>query len=266
MMNHYFNLPAPVLFVGAAGVGKTQKVVAQFDHTEILLLSGETEEGIAGLPYREGEYDRRTVPAFFERLHTADRKGLSTCLFLDEIDKADRSVADTLLTLVASRKINNNSLPVKTKIFAAANPPEYGGGDGLSTPMLNRFIVVDVNPCPQLWAAWAMERFKDNSTANKVIQMVLDEAFPILETVGDGIEQRTTSPRSLTMAIESLAFCVPEARETVLRGLLSPNAASKVLASLQKIEEKKYEDVFVNAEKVVSSVKRSAKNKRPIEL
>jgi replication-associated recombination protein RarA len=256
-------IKVPVLFVGAAGVGKTQKIQAAFDHTETLLLSSMSEEDVGGLPYRDGAYDRRTIPIFFQRLHEADAKGKTTCLFLDEIDKAERSVADTLLTLVASRKINGNALPPTTKIVAAANPPEYGGGDGISVPMLNRFVVVDFSPCEKEWCEWALKRFHSEQAA-QIVSMVFDGSIPILETVGEGLQQRTTSPRSLAMVLESIELVGVE--PNIIRGLLTPNASSKILAAIQNIEDKKYNEVFKNAVKVAKTITKRKAKVSPIEL
>jgi hypothetical protein len=66
------------------------------------------------------------VPKFIEDLRNS--KASNKCLFLDELDKARREVADTILSLVTSPELFD--LPNGVEIIAAANPPEWGGGDG----------------------------------------------------------------------------------------------------------------------------------------
>jgi hypothetical protein len=258
----------PVLFTGAAGVGKTEKVRSCFDYVETLLLSAESEENIGGLPWRDGNYDYRTTPAMFRRLNDAAETGKTTALFLDEIDKADRAVADTLLTLVASRQINGNRLPDGCAIVAAANPPEYGGGDGLSTPMLNRFTVVDFNPVLSEWGSWALKHFKTERAA-AVVSTVLSGSFPLVESAGEGLETRTTSPRSLAMALKIIESDFDEeTTEILLRGLLTPNAATKIMAALDF--EKPYGDTLKQAVDVLGKgqvIKSGTKKPRkPLEV
>jgi MoxR-like ATPase len=216
----------PILIVGAPGTGKTASIEAQYGYVEKLLTSTITEEDISGLPYRKGEYDYRTIPSMFRRLEDADKAGKSTCLFLDEIDKARRSVADTLLTLVCSRKVGEASLPQATDIIAAANPPEFGGGDGISPAMLSRFAVIDFVPDPAKWADWAQRQFS-TSAAVSVINAVRYGEMPIIDVAGEGLAQRITSPRTIAYSLQII-----EAGKDVDRlvsGLLTASSASQIL-------------------------------------
>lgn len=226
----------PVLFVGAPGVGKTAIVRQLFDHAEIILTSTMVEEDIAGLPYREGEYDYRTIPALFRRLEEADNKGKTTCLFLDEIDKARRSVADTLLTLIASRKVGNATLPEKTCIVAAANPPEFGGGDGVSDAMQSRFSVVDFIPSVSGWVKWARGEFK-TAPVLRAIENIEKGIIPIIEAVGEGFEKRISSPRTITLALNFLEINgAGDGFEMITKGLLTANVASLVISAAKIID------------------------------
>lgn len=229
-MKHLFSPEVPILLIGAPGVGKTARIQAHFDHAEVVLTSTLVEEDIAGLPYREGEYDYRTVPSIFRRLQDASSEGKSTVLFLDELDKARRAVADTLLTLVASRRVGNAELPATTCIVAAANPPEFGGGDGISDAMLSRFAAVDYVPDVCDWSDWADKQFQADE-AKRVISAVRNGELAIFDMVGDGLSKRITTPRTLTMALRALERTGLEGNsfDTVIRGLLTPASASQIL-------------------------------------
>lgn len=228
----------PVLFVGAPGVGKTAIVQQGFDHAEIILTSTMVEEDIAGLPYREGEYDFRTVPALFRRLQKADSEGKTTVLFLDELDKARRSVADTLLTLIASRKVGETCLPERTCIVAAANPPEFGGGDGISDAMISRFSVIDFVPSVKGWSQWADKQFK-SAPCKRVINEIREGKISLIECVGDGFEKRISSPRTIALTLSFLEDKgANEHFETVARGLLTANVASGVISAAKVIKDK----------------------------
>lgn len=235
MFENIFSPQVPVLLVGAPGVGKTARVQSRFDHAEVVLTSTLVEEDIAGLPYREGEYDYRTIPAIFRRLRDAEDSGKSTVLFLDELDKARRSVADTLLTLVASRKVGSASLPDSTCIVAAANPPEFGGGDGISDAMVSRFSVIDYVPDVCAWADWASMQFETPS-AGRVIAAVKMGEMPIFDITGEGLDRRITSPRTITMALRALEAngSSSDVFDALSRGLLTPSVASQVMHLVQE--------------------------------
>lgn len=245
-----FSPEIPVLLVGAPGVGKTASVRAHFEHAEIVLTSTLVEEDIAGLPYREGDYDYRTVPSIFRRLHEASAAGKTTVLFLDELDKARRSVADTLLTLVASRQVGSAVLPEDTCIVAAANPPEFGGGDGIGDAMLSRFAVIDYVPDVSKWAAWAQTKF-DTAAANRVIESVRNGEMPVFDMTGEGLDRRITTPRTLAMALQAIQRGAEEDTiDTLVRGLLTPATASQILHFIRNTDNE-----VLN--KATSSVRRS---------
>lgn len=219
-----FSSAVPTLLVGPPGAGKTASVLASFDYVEVTLASTLCEEDIGGLPYRDGDYDYRTIPAMFRRLQEADSAGKSTALFLDELDKARRSVADTLLTLIASRKVGAGILPQRTCIIAAANPPELGGGDGISDAMISRFCVSDYIPDPSKWAKWALDKYKTR-TAQKVICGVKTGEIPIIDIAGDGLSRRITSPRTLSLAL----MLIEEGKSHLIGGLLTAGVSSHIM-------------------------------------
>lgn len=254
-LDRLFSVHCPVLLIGAPGVGKTAKVVSAYDHAEVLLVSAMVEEDIGGLPYHKDSLEFRTEPPFFKRLREAS--GKRTVLFLDELDKARRSVADTLLTLIASRRMGEWSLPNDTHIVAAANPPEFGGGDGISPAMLNRFSVVQFTPSPREWAAWARDTYH-SEPAHLVIDAVDKGEIGLIDQTGDGLAMRMTSPRSLSMALHYIDTHGPckEAYE-IAAGLLTANTASLVMHYAQN----KNNVQAANAVKVKSNALKKLKRK-----
>lgn len=225
-----FSPEVPVLLIGAPGIGKTASVHAHFDYVEVMLASTMVEEDIAGLPYREGAYDYRTVPAMFRRLAEAASAGKTTALFVDELDKARRSVADTLLTLFVSRGIGEASLPTDTCIVAAGNPPEFGGGDGISEAMQSRFATVDFEPDVAQWSSWAEKNFS-TAPALALINAIRTGEMPIFDMTGEGLSRRISAPRTIKLALCALERhgAASIAFETLARGLLTPAVASQIL-------------------------------------
>jgi hypothetical protein len=68
-------------------------------------------------------------------------------LFLDEIDKAARSVQAALLTLILNHRIHDIRLP-NLRFVAACNPVEAGGESDLISPLINRLSIVNYKPRP----------------------------------------------------------------------------------------------------------------------
>lgn len=253
-----FSPAIPVLLVGPPGVGKTAMVQGSFGHTEKVLCSTMVEEDVAGLPYREGQFDYRTIPGIFQRLYEADSQGKTTVLFLDELDKARRSVADTLLTLVASRHVGSSVLPAKTCIAAAVNPPEFGGGDGVSEAMLSRFCVVEFFPNVMNWTQWAESQFGHIDGVFPVLENLRSGRLPIFDMVGEGFNRRITCPRTFELVFKALAQHGKNSDlfATFTKGLLTSQAASQVLNLANNVKS----DVMDNSLEIVRSAVKNNKN------
>lgn len=253
----------PVLFVGPPGVGKTETTLQEFDHVEVLLLSSANEETIGGLPYREGELERYTRPEWLEKLWAAYEAGLTTCLFLDEMDKARREVADTLLTLVASRRIGKNALPPTTVIRGAANPPEWDGGDGISKPMISRFSVQEFIVDVPRWAAVMKERHGDHEGALRVIEKFESGIYPIMDSTGEGFSYRLTCPRTINFALTALK----EGQTHLINGLVTAGTLTAFLSEIkgQEVVSSDWSGLLKSAN-VAESLLKSRKNRRPVHL
>lgn len=248
----------PILLVGAPGTGKTAITEQKYEYTEKLLTSAMVEEDISGLIYREGDKEHRTVPAFIERIQQAVKDGKKTCLFLDEVDKGRREVVDTLLTLITHQE--SYGIPKEVDIVMAANPSEWGGGDGVSIPMLNRVSVINFSPDIEKWCEWVMKKFNNNPFVSALADRISCGELPLLETTGEDLNRRTTSPRSITMAIEAyLSLPVDQAKQ-IADGLLTPNVSSSMYATFVKTTS---EEDFGETEKLNLSATKVA-NKRTI--
>lgn len=254
-MKHRFDVPT--LWVGPPGVGKTASIMASYGHVEVLLLSSRVEEDIAGIPWRKGHHEHRTCPDFIRRLRAADKKGLTTCLFLDELDKARPAVADTLLSLIPSRRIGRWALPDRTHIAAACNPPEWGGGNGVSEAMLTRFAVMKYEPNPAEWANWLKEAWP-HPISTLVAKGVTSGEVPLFERVGDGLDMRLTCPRTWEYAVKvAIEDNTPQA-EARIRGLLTPNAAGFMLRAMNAMSESEARIYDIAAAVAAEAIKNSS--------
>jgi GTPase SAR1 family protein len=212
-----------LLLIGEPGTGKTAIIEELYqDAFTKVLVSAMVEEDVAGLPYRNGDKEMRTCPQFLDELLALSKTKKKTCLLLDELDKARQEVADTLLTLIQSRKIGKWELPINCDIIATANPTHSGGGNGISEPMQNRFSIVNWKMSEEKWSNWCEKKYPKFKHIAKAVR---SGELPLYDMAGEGFEMRITNPRTLEMAMNSVDCPIANKIEKI-KGLLTPLACS----------------------------------------
>jgi hypothetical protein len=262
----YLTKHIPVLFYGHPGVGKTEKIKSCFEHVEVMLASSMVEEDISGLPYRDGVYDKRTIPIIFKRLEEADAQGKTTAIFFDELDKARRSVSDSFLTLICNRAIGNSKLPDNTCIIAAANNEFISGSDGISEAMQSRFCCIDFIPDPLEWYDWAIKHYKNHiEKINPVLESIKNGEINLYNMLGEGHEKRITSPRTISLFLTW--YCntsaTLEEQKKFISGLLCPLEATYIINKLNSFNNTKIDKIFSTSKKINSA---SQKYLSPLRL
>src|SRR4029079_16077237 len=105
---------------------------------------------LRGLPRVSKDTAVWCPPAFLPRSGT----GL---LFLDELAQAAPMVQAACLQLTLDRRIGEYELPSGWSVIAASNRAEdRAGTHRLITPLLNRFVHVDLDVSADDWQAWAV--------------------------------------------------------------------------------------------------------------
>jgi hypothetical protein len=106
---------------------------------------------LRGLPVPNGECVHWKAPSFLPR----SGEGV---LFLDELPQAPPLVQAGCLQLTLDRAIGEYKLPDGWTVIAAGNRQEdRAGAHKLITPLLNRFIHLDLEVSNEDWDAWALE-------------------------------------------------------------------------------------------------------------
>ena len=247
-------MKTPILYIGAPGIGKTAIINSRYEYVRVLLLSSCVEEDIAGIPYREGDLEKRTVPKFIEDLRNS--KASNKCLFLDELDKARREVADTILSLVTSPELFD--LPNGVEIIAAANPPEWGGGDGISQPMQSRFSVINFEPSIIDWSHYMLRTYPNNRIVQMTLRDIQTGKVPLLESNGEGYNWRLSCPRTWEMAIKATTQKNNnDDIEKIIMGLLTPNCASALISHLLPDKDNRIQEVArtIGSEKIIQPIR-----------
>ncbi len=147
----------PCFIHGSPGLGKSSlvKQVAEKNNLEIrdvrtVLLDACDIKGIPTISGKQGEKVTEWCPPDF--LPTSG-EGI---LFLDELSQAPQMVQSSCLQLVLDRCIGNYRLPDGWRIVAAGNKQsDKAGSSKIITPLLNRFVHLELDPCSEEWLTWA---------------------------------------------------------------------------------------------------------------
>src|SRR3954470_23360008 len=105
---------------------------------------------LRGLPRLDGNTAVWCPPAFLPR-------GGEGVLFLDELAQAAPLVQAACLQLTLDRRVGEYELPAGWNVIAASNRAEdRAGTHRLITPLLNRFVHLDLDVSADDWQQWAV--------------------------------------------------------------------------------------------------------------
>jgi hypothetical protein len=144
----------PLYLWGPPGVGKSSLVrqAAARAGLEVLDVRAVLLDPVdlRGLPRVEGDRALWCPPAFLPR----DGEGV---LFLDELAQAPPLVQAACLSLTLDRRVGEYVLPAGWGVVAASNRQEdRAGAHRLISPLLNRFVHLDLEVSGDDWHDWAV--------------------------------------------------------------------------------------------------------------
>lgn len=144
----------PLFLWGPPGVGKSSVIHQAASARDLPVVDVRAAlldpVDLRGLPTIKDGACHWCPPAFLPR----DGEGV---LFLDELPQAPPLVQSALLQLCLDRKLGEYELPEGWSIIAAGNRSEdRAGSHRMITPLLNRFLHLDMEVSGDDWQAWAV--------------------------------------------------------------------------------------------------------------
>lgn len=273
----------PIFIYGAPGIGKTQIVAQAADEAGVDMINLDLQfmapEDFMGIPkvvdveepeYEEGRLKsvgkgitRSNPPAVLPVDNGPSGKG--GFIFMDEMNRANRRVLNSMMQFVQMGRIGQYQLPDKWVIVAAGNRTEDVSGAGevaeFDFAMADRFNIINFVPDPKKWAEWA--RSKDTFEP-EIVDFVErnPELFHYLDNEKNDLKFPT--PRSWTDAAMALKDEMIDTGVKSWRDLstdkifdiytdaIGPSAAGKLksyLDIIKRIPERDLEYIVTSPEK-----------------
>ena len=250
-LDRIFASKRALILRGAPGIAKTALVnqyceskgmpcVTEFlpsmDAPDLMgfLIPTKTEDG--------GAVARYTKPNWLRRIEeTGSDVGI---LFFDEVLAAEHLTQKAAAPLYSERRIGEWPLPEGWAVWGSGNRTiDKAGAGKMLAHIVNKVCVLDVEPCPPSWIAWA--------TDNDVHPMLISfaEKFPGVvfgTTPPEDPNMPRCTPRSLTYAGEVLSFGVDrtcmdlpsdEITQELVAGFIGPGASGNLFAYLKVTNE-----------------------------
>lgn len=270
----------PIFIYGAPGIGKTQIVGQAADELGVPMLNLDLQfmapEDFLGIPstveiepsdsekYKETG-DKKYLgqgitvsnpPAVLPRTNGPDGKG--GIIFLDEMNRSNKMVLNSIMQFVQMGRLGEYTLPDKWVIVAAGNRPAEADVAEFDFALADRFTVVNFVPKVGEWAEWAR---KSGKVDDEIINFVErnEEIFHYLDP--DKGTLKFPTPRSWVDAAAVLKDEMIEAGVdrwqdlpigdiyNIFADQIGPSAASQLKAYLEvisKVSERDLEEMLKN--------------------
>jgi len=221
----------PIYLWGSPGVGKSAVVKQAAEALQFKLVDVRATlldpVDLRGLPKVTKDRAEWCPPSFLPRSG-------SGVLFLDELAQAPPLVQAACLQLVLDRRVGEYELPEGWSVIAASNRNEdRAGTHRLITPLLNRFVHLDLEVSHEDWQAWAV---KNNIVPE--VRAFLHYRPALLSQFEPSSNPRAfPTPRSWSFVSEVLANTPAELLHRVIAGCVGDGPAAEFMGFLQLYRE-----------------------------
>lgn len=221
----------PVYVWGPPGCGKSSVVRQAATSLSLDLIDVRATlldpVDLRGLPRLDTETAVWCPPAFLP-------KGGTGLLFLDELAQAAPLVQAACLQLVLDRRIGEYELPDGWSVVAASNRAEdRAGTHRLISPLLNRFVHLDLEVSAEDWQHWAVA-----SKMAPEVRAFLQYRPGLLFQFDPAANPRAfPTPRSWQFVSDSLAAAPADLLHQVTAGCVGDGPAAEFLGFLKLYRE-----------------------------
>lgn len=190
---------------GVHGIGKSEKIANWAKdnnrHCFSLLTSTMEPSDLTGLPMFD-ERNNSTAwakPDWFQQIIDLDKEGVSSVLFLDELNRGNVETLNTCLELCLNKRIHTHVLPKTCMIVAATNPSngKYRV-QRLDPALVNRFLVINYEASVSEWLQWG----KDQDVHPAVLSFISKNEDKLVYS--DERSEQSATPRSWHMLSKNL--------------------------------------------------------------
>ena len=224
----------PLFLWGSPGIGKSSIIHQYAKNIDAVMVDVRLSQfdpvDLRGLPSPSGDSTRWLAPAILPFVGNpnfpTDRPII---LFLDELAQASPAVQAAAFQLVLDRRVGEHVLLQNTYIIAASNrASDRAGTNRLSTPLLNRFVHLEVVSDFDAWKQWAL-----SNNIHPLIIGFLSQRPALLDQFETALKsgaQAFPTPRSWHF-LSSLLHTIPNLPTTPTH-VISTLAASAVGAAV----------------------------------
>lgn len=217
----------PLYLWGPPGVGKSSVVSQAAKELNLQLVDVRATLldpiDLRGVPRVNGTQTEWCPPVF---LPTAG----SGVLFLDELAQAPPLVQSACMQLVLDRKLGEYELPPEWVVVAASNRQEdRAGAHRLISPLLNRFVHLDMEVSEADWQEWAII-----AGIAPEVRAFLRYRPKLLFEFDPKVNQRAfATPRSWHFVSDLLSQTPPDLLHPVIAGCVGDGPAAEFVAFVQ---------------------------------
>jgi hypothetical protein len=150
-------------------------------------------------------------------------------LFLDELAQAVPAVQTALLQLTLDRRLGEYELPPGWSVVAASNRAEdRAGTHRLISPLLNRFLHLDLEVSEEDWQGWAVTA----GVAPEVRAFIRFRPALLFQFEAAANPRAFPTPRSWQFVSDVLAATPPQLLQRVVAGCVGDGPAAEFVAFL----------------------------------
>lgn len=235
IINLIYPLRQPAILWGSPGIGKSD-VVAQAAKAidgELIDLRGSLLDPVdmRGVPWidKEKNHTHWARPCFIP----SEGRGI---VFLDELGQASGATQAAMLQLCLDRQVGEAKLGDGWAVIAASNnADDRAGANRLITPLLNRFVHIDMDVSNDDWHAWAV--------ANRIAPEVRSflkfkpELLDQFKAAKDAGHKAFATPRSWSFVSKMFPNTPSELRAQLFSGTIGAGPATEFTKYLKFYEQ-----------------------------